>query len=134
MRVNASLVIELRAKKAWSQEELSIASGLNLRTIQRIEKEASASLQTVKALASAFSVGIKELEFQEVPVMKKYEYKTVEMPFRFGILKQGTPDIEAVLNAEGENGWRLHQIVVPAGSNFGQSEKMIAILEREKTT
>jgi len=65
--------------------------------------------------------------------MKKFEYKTVEMPFRFGILKQGTPDIEAVLNAEGEKGWRLHQIVVPAGSNFGQSEKMIAILEREKT-
>jgi hypothetical protein len=88
----------------------------------------------VKALASAFSVGIKELELQEVPAVKKYEYKTVEMPFRFGILKQGPPDIEAVLNAEGENGWRLHQIVVPAGSNFGQSEKMIAILEREKTT
>lgn len=68
-----------------------------------------------------------------LPAVKKYEYKTVEMPFRFGILKQGMPDIEAVLNAEGENGWRLHQIVVPAGSNFGQSEKMIAILEREKT-
>jgi transcriptional regulator with XRE-family HTH domain len=133
MRVNAALVIALRAKKAWSQDELSIASGLNLRTIQRIEKEASASLQSVKALASAFAIGIKDLEYQEAPVMKKFEYKTVEMPFRFGILKQGMPNIEAVLNAEGEKGWRLHQIVVPAGSNFGQSEKMIAILEREKT-
>jgi transcriptional regulator with XRE-family HTH domain len=133
MRVNATLVIALRAKKAWSQDELSIASGLNLRTIQRIEKEASASLQSVKALASAFAIGIKDLEYQEAPVMKKFEYKTVEMPFRFGILKQGMPNIEAVLNAEGEKGWRLHQIVVPAGSNFGQSEKMIAILEREKT-
>ena len=133
MRVNAALVIALRAKKAWSQDELSIASGLNLRTIQRIEKEASASLQSVKALASAFAIGIKDLEYQEAPVMKKFEYKTVEMPFRFGILKQGTPNIEALLNAEGEKGWRLHQIVVPAGSNFGQSEKMIAILEREKT-
>lgn len=133
MRVNASLVIELRAKKAWSQDELSIASGLNLRTIQRVEKEASASLQTMKALASALSIGIKELELQEAPVMRKYEYKTVEMPFRFGVMRQGTPDIEAALNAEGEKGWRLHQIVVPAGSNFGQSEKMIAILEREKT-
>ena len=133
MRVNAALVIALRAKKAWSQDELSIASGLNLRTIQRIEKEASASLQSVKALASTFAIGIKDLEYQEAPAMKKFEYKTVEMPFRFGILKQGTPNIEALLNAEGEKGWRLHQIVVPAGSNFGQSEKMIAILEREKT-
>jgi hypothetical protein len=42
------------------------------------------------------------------------------------------PNIEALLNAEGEQGWRLHQIVLPAGSNFGQSEKTIAILEREK--
>jgi len=55
------------------------------------------------------------------------------MPFRFGILKQGAPDIEAVLNAEGADGWRLHQIVVPSGSNFGQSEKMITIPKREKT-
>lgn len=133
MRVNAALVIALRAKKAWSQDELSIASGLNLRTIQRIEKEASASLQSMKALASAFAIDIRDLEYQEAPAMKKFEYKTVEMPFRFGILKQGTPNIEAILNAEGEKGWRLHQIVLPAGSNFGQSEKMIAILEREKT-
>src|SRR5688572_28152426 len=78
MRVNAALVIALRAKKAWSQEELSIASGLNLRTIQRIEKEASASLQSMKALASAFAIGIKELEPQETTAMKKYEYKTVD--------------------------------------------------------
>jgi transcriptional regulator with XRE-family HTH domain len=133
VRVNAALVIALRAKKAWSQEELSIASGLNLRTIQRIEKEASASLQSIKALASAFAIGIKELEPQEATAMKKYEYKTVELPFRFGILKQGVPDIEAALNAEGEDGWRLLQIVIAGVSNFGQPDKMIAILEREKT-
>ena len=131
MRINAELVIALRAKRAWSQDELSIASGLNLRTIQRIEREASASLQSKKALASVFGIDIHDLEYLEKPIVKKYEYKTVEMPFRFGIVKQGTPDIEKILNAEGERGWRLHQIVVPS-SNFGQSDKMVAVLEREK--
>ena len=64
--------------------------------------------------------------------MKRYEYKTVDMPFKFGVFKQGTPDIESVLNGAGEDGWRLHQIVIPTSSNFGQSERMVAILERER--
>lgn len=132
MKINAELVIALRTKRAWSQDELSIASGLNLRTIQRIEREASASLQSKKALASVFGIDIHDLQYLEKPSVTKYEYKSVEMPFRFGVLKQGTPDIEKILNAEGDKGWRLHQIVMPAGASFGQSEKMIAILEREK--
>jgi hypothetical protein len=53
------------------------------------------------------------------------------MPFRFGVLKQGTPDIEKFLNAEGDKGWRLRQIVAPAGA-IGQSDRMVAIFEREK--
>jgi transcriptional regulator with XRE-family HTH domain len=134
MKINAELVIALRTKRAWSQDELSIASGLNLRTIQRIEREASASLQSKKALASVFGIDIHDLQYLEKPSVTKYEYKSVEMPFRFGVLKQGTPDIEKILNAEGDKGWRLHQIVMPAGASFGQSEKMIAILEREKNS
>ena len=51
MKINADLVLKARKGKSWSQEELAIASGLNLRTIQRIESEASASLQSKKALA-----------------------------------------------------------------------------------
>lgn len=132
MKINAELVIALRTKRAWSQDELSIVSGLNLRTIQRIENEASASLQSKKALASTFRIGIHDLDYVEKRIVKKYEYKSVEMPFRFGILKQGIPDLEKILNAEGEKGWRLQQIIMPTSSNFGQSEKMIAILEREK--
>jgi DNA-binding XRE family transcriptional regulator len=133
MKINAELVIALRAKRAWSQDELSIASGLNLRTIQRIENEASASLQSKKALASVFGINIHDLDYVEKPSVTKYEYKSVEMPFRFGVLKQGTPDIEKILNAEGDKGWRLHQVIMPAGAT-GQSDKMIAIFEREKKT
>jgi DNA-binding XRE family transcriptional regulator len=132
MKINAELVIALRTKKAWSQDELSIAAGLNLRTIQRIENEASTSLQSKKALASVFGNNIHDLEYVEKPSVTKYEYKSVEMPFRFGVLKQGTSDIAKALNAEGDMGWRLHQILAPAGGNFGQSDRMIAIFEREK--
>jgi hypothetical protein len=71
------------------------------------------------------------LEYEENPSVTKYEYKSVEMPFRFGVLKQNTPDIEKALNAEGDKGWRLQQIIMPAGAT-GQSDKMIAIFEREK--
>ncbi len=134
MKINAEFVIALRTKRAWSQDELAIAAGLNLRTIQRIENEASASLQSRKALASVFGISIHDLDYVEKPSMTKYEYKSIEMPFRFGVLKQGTPDIEKVLNAEGDKGWRLRQILAPAGASFGQSDRMIAILEREKKT
>jgi transcriptional regulator with XRE-family HTH domain len=131
MKVNAELILSLRVDKSWSQDELAIASGLNLRTIQRIESEATISLQSKKAIASALDIDIRDLDHKEQPIMKRYEYKTVELPFKFGLFKQGTPDIQEALNLEGNVGWRLHQMVLPAGSNMGQSEKMIAIFERE---
>ena len=66
MKIDADLVIRLRKEKSWSQEELAIASGLNLRTIQRIETEASASLQSKKALASALDIKIQDLTYEEI--------------------------------------------------------------------
>jgi transcriptional regulator with XRE-family HTH domain len=65
MKVDADLILKLRQERAWSQDELALASGLNLRTIQRIEKEATASLQSIKALASAFELNIRDLELEE---------------------------------------------------------------------
>jgi transcriptional regulator with XRE-family HTH domain len=66
MKINADLVIKLRKEKLWSQEELAIATGLNLRTIQRIEQEASASLQSKKALASVFGISFHALNYEEI--------------------------------------------------------------------
>ncbi len=65
MKINAELVIKLRKEKHWTQEELAIASGLNARTIQRIESEASASLESKKSLASALDIDIQDLDFEE---------------------------------------------------------------------
>ena len=132
MKINAALVLEHRLRRAWTQEQLALASGLSHRTIQRVEKESTGSLETRKALAATFEIDVSDLDYEDIPAMKKYEYKTVEMPFKFGLIKQKAPDVESLLNAQGDQGWRLHQIITTASSNFGQSEKMIVILEREK--
>jgi transcriptional regulator with XRE-family HTH domain len=66
MRVNAELIAKLRKERSWSQDELAVASGLNLRTVQRVEKDASASLQTKKALAAALDLDARDLDKEEV--------------------------------------------------------------------
>ncbi|MRV70212.1 DUF4177 domain-containing protein [Duganella sp. FT92W] len=138
MKINAELVLDLRTKKSWSQEELALAAGVNLRTIQRIEKEATASLQTKKALASAFSIHISDLEPQETPKMKKYEYKTLEIQtkegFFSGIKKYDLPDFAGIFNKEGQEGWLLVQVLTPGlmqGIWSGKTDNVIALFQRE---
>lgn len=62
MKINAARLIRLRTERSWSQDELALASGLNLRTIQRIEKDGAASLQSRKALAAALAIDPHHLE------------------------------------------------------------------------
>jgi transcriptional regulator with XRE-family HTH domain len=136
MKINSALVLQLRNSRSWSQEELATASGLNLRTIQRIENEASASLQSKKALASVFDIDIQALEGKELPAMLKHEYKTLNIPikkgFLSGIAKTPLPNIEKILNEEGATGWRLVQILTPdVLSSWGKAtENMVALFER----
>ena len=61
--------------------------------------------------------------------MVKYEYKTINIKFSRGFFKKSTPDVAEVLNKESRNGWRFKQMMLPAGS-FGESEQMVAILEK----
>jgi transcriptional regulator with XRE-family HTH domain len=129
MKVNTVLVLSLRSERSWSQDELATAAGLNLRTIQRIENEGTASLQSLKAIASALETGLDKLRLATEKSMSKFEYKTVVLPFRVGIFKQGLPDIQKALNKEGQQGWRFRQMVLPS-SSWGSSDSMVAILER----
>ncbi|NQZ89438.1 MAG: DUF4177 domain-containing protein [Colwellia sp.] len=138
MKINAELILELRNKKSWSQDELAIASGLNLRTIQRIENEASASLQSRKALASALDIDTLDLEYKELKKMKQYEYKTLEIEnkegFLTGIKKQKLPDLANIFNQEGKDGWLVVQILTPdlaQGVWSAKTGNMVALLQRE---
>ena len=136
MKINSALVLQLRHARSWSQEELATAAGLNLRTIQRIENEAAASLQSRKALASVFGIDVKALENQEPRAMVKYEYKTLNIPIKKGFLSGITasplPNIETILNEQGADGWRLVQLLTPdLLSSWGKAiENMVALFER----
>jgi transcriptional regulator with XRE-family HTH domain len=99
MRINADLVIKARKKKAWSQEELATAAGLNLRTVQRIESEAAASLQSKKALASALDLDIHDLESQEVDMPQQWDYRVIETKDR--------AELQPELAHLGNDGWEL---------------------------
>ena len=45
------LVQKLRLQRGWSQQQLAELSGLNVRTIQRIEKGQEPSVESLKSLA-----------------------------------------------------------------------------------
>jgi len=86
MKINAELVSKLRKERSSSQDELAIASGLNLRTVQRVEKYALASLQTKKALAAALDLDTRDLDNEEVrmnscPVCGSNEVYQYDEPF-----------------------------------------------------
>jgi DNA-binding XRE family transcriptional regulator len=63
--VNGQLVKELRIKRSYSQEKLAAIVGVNLRTIQRIEINDVASLDTRGALANALGVRPEDLDVPE---------------------------------------------------------------------
>ena len=56
------LVKSLRQKRNWSQEQLAQLSGLNIRTIQRVEKGESVGLETLKSLAAVFEIDVSLLK------------------------------------------------------------------------
>lgn len=133
--INSALVKRLRSEKSWSQEELAMACGLNLRTVQRIETDATASLQSKKALAAAFAVSVRDLERVEPPAMPKHEYKTLDIEWKQGFLAgmkaAPLPDLKTILNREAQEGWRLVQILSPDLQMSAKTvQTMVAILER----
>ena len=79
MRINAEMVLQLRTERGWSQEELAEASDLNLRTIQRIERTAVASLRSKRSLASVFDLDIQDLDDKESHMSPCPECKSDEV-------------------------------------------------------
>lgn len=61
MRINSSVIIELRRQRAWSQQQLADVACVSLRTIQRIESSKKASQESIKAIAAAFDITVNDL-------------------------------------------------------------------------
>ena len=65
MKINANMIKKLRIARNWSQEQLSEACGLSLRTIQRLENGGNASLESIRVLAAIFKIDSDELILNE---------------------------------------------------------------------
>ncbi len=63
MYLDQGKVRQLRLERGWTQQQLADACGLSTRTIQRIEKDGVASLETTSALVAVFEVPRSRLLF-----------------------------------------------------------------------
>lgn len=59
--MNETRVAELRKDRGWTQERLAEASGVTVRTIQRLEAGNDASLETLSLVARALEVPVRDL-------------------------------------------------------------------------
>jgi transcriptional regulator with XRE-family HTH domain len=69
MNTNAQLIRKLREERAWSQEHLAAVAGVSARTIQRVEAEGSASLETRMAIATALGLEVGQLNRTAEPTV-----------------------------------------------------------------
>lgn len=75
---------ELRISRHFSQEQLAQMSGLNVRTIQRIESGKNASLESLKCLASALDVDVSILNQEKFMIDRKSDnWKNLPILLKF---------------------------------------------------
>src|SRR5688500_3774751 len=67
VKIDSAYIRAQRERRAWSQEHLAEATGLGLRTIQRIEKTGAASYESARSLAAVFEVDVADLRVAEAP-------------------------------------------------------------------
>jgi transcriptional regulator with XRE-family HTH domain len=60
------LIQKLRLQRGWSQEQLAELSGLSVRTIQRIERGQTASVESLKSLGAVFEIDFSALKEPEM--------------------------------------------------------------------
>lgn len=72
------IVRKLRLQRGWSQEHLAELAGVNVRTIQRIERGAKMSLETRAALAAVFEVDAATFETGVAAVTDSSTYVSPE--------------------------------------------------------
>jgi transcriptional regulator with XRE-family HTH domain len=58
----AIIVRKLRLQRGWTQDQLAEFAGLSVRSVQRVERGAEPSLETLKSLAAVFEVDVATLK------------------------------------------------------------------------
>lgn len=61
VKVNGKRIQQLRTQHAWTQEQLADKTGLSARTVQRLERGETASMESIQGLAAIFDVSPEDL-------------------------------------------------------------------------
>ena len=123
MHVDPQVVRAERRKRAWSQEHLAHASGLGLRTIQRIEASGVASNESASALAAVLSLPLSQLA---VPATGRKE-SVREVGSRSGILGLGAAAVAGVGAVSALSFAFADEIALDVGVSISEEEQEEAI-------
>lgn len=85
MNVKSSLIRKYRMDRLWSQEHLAGATGLGLRTIQRLESNGRCSPDSLKALAAVFEVS-PDVLIKRDQAFQVYEHRQWGLAMLFVLL------------------------------------------------
>ncbi|MGV8837670.1 helix-turn-helix domain-containing protein [Cellvibrio sp.] len=87
MKISSAKVRRFRSEHGWSQDQLALASGLSLRTIQRVEAEGNASRETHVCLAATFGISLAELSDEVLPDNPRavQSILTIALPARYKV-------------------------------------------------
>ncbi|MFC4700519.1 helix-turn-helix domain-containing protein [Glaciecola siphonariae] len=90
MEVRGDIVKTMRLEKGWTQAQLAEICDVNLRTIQRVENNGSASLETIMSLCVTFDVKRQALfkvpSPEELALAQKDELQTSALSIRAQLL------------------------------------------------
>ena len=59
--MNETRIVELRRERGWTQEKLADECAVGVRTIQRLEADSDASLETLSLVADALGAPVRDL-------------------------------------------------------------------------
>lgn len=120
----AKLIKKMREERAWPQSQLADVADINLRTVQRVEKDGTASLETLMAIANAFEIDVKQLSPASLSKnSRELEPKKVYLLPR---LVSGKNLVNIIGGAD------LYQVEHDAADDIGADNAMAAILNEVK--
>jgi transcriptional regulator with XRE-family HTH domain len=96
----AKLVKKERLERAWSQTQLATVAGVNLRTVQRLEKDGSAALDTLMGVAQAFGIDVKELNPTTGKAISKESLQAIKKVHFLSRLVTGKNLSDVILGAD----------------------------------
>ena len=119
----ARFVKKAREERVWTQSHLADAAKVNLRTIQRLEKDGSASFGTLMSVAGALDVDVQQLSPTSKTQEKSEPQKTLYLLPRM----TSGQDLARIIN-----GADLFQIEHDETDDKRAQKAMVAVLEAFK--